>query len=194
MNILFRRMSNDKEIEDQIQNLIVMCIKSQDIHIQDKVIRSIPSTAEFFSKWFLSNRLIPSLNYFSLYLNNSVSRQLDFLACIEALSDRCDSNILNMLIATIRMCNMKHDAVINTVSRLVQRILMCDATRLRDRTVICTYLLNPLTLGLASSDLKTTQFEDLINTVRILIDIVEHLRNTESEMDSSHKNSFSSFA
>uniref|UniRef100_A0A1I8EU96 Protein kinase domain-containing protein n=1 Tax=Wuchereria bancrofti TaxID=6293 RepID=A0A1I8EU96_WUCBA len=36
MNILFRRMSNDKEIEDQIQNLIVMCIKSQDIHIQDK--------------------------------------------------------------------------------------------------------------------------------------------------------------
>ncbi|KAK6105619.1 Protein kinase domain family protein [Brugia pahangi] len=194
MNVLFRRMSNDKEIEDQIQDLIVMCIKSQDTHIQDKVIRSIPSTAEFFSKWFLSNRLIPSLKYFSLYLNNSISRQLDFLACIGALSDRCDSNILYTLIATIRMCNMKHDAIIYTVSRLVQRILMCDATRLRDRTVICTHLLNPLTLALASNGLKTTQFEDLINTVRILIDIVEHLRNTESEMDSANKNSLSSFA
>uniref|UniRef100_A0A0R3RDM7 Serine/threonine-protein phosphatase 4 regulatory subunit n=1 Tax=Brugia timori TaxID=42155 RepID=A0A0R3RDM7_9BILA len=38
MNVLFRRMSNDKEIEDQIQDLIVMCIKSQDTHIQVKII------------------------------------------------------------------------------------------------------------------------------------------------------------
>ncbi|KAM3722266.1 SCY1-like protein [Dirofilaria immitis] len=193
MSILFRRLSNDNEIEEQAQDLIIMCVKSQDVHIQGKVIRIIPSTAEFFSNWFLSNRLIPSFNYFSLYLEGDISRQLDFLACIGALSDRCDSKILNMLIATISMCNMKHSAIIHTVSRLVQRILICDATRLNDRAAISTYLLNPLTLGLASNDLKMTQFEDLINTVRILIDIIEHLRYIGSSMDSSHKTSLSSF-
>lgn len=76
---------------------------------------------------------------------------------------------------------------------MVQRILMCDAARLCDRTVICSYLLNPLTLGLASKDLKKAQFEDLINTVRILIDIVEHLKDAGSDTDSSQKNSLSSF-
>lgn len=70
---------------------------------------------------------------------------------------------------------------------------MCDATRLRDRAAICTYLLSPLILGLASNDLKTTQFEDLINTVRILIDVIEHLKNMGSDTDQSHKNSLSSF-
>uniref|UniRef100_A0A1I7VN19 SCY1 protein kinase n=1 Tax=Loa loa TaxID=7209 RepID=A0A1I7VN19_LOALO len=193
MDVLFRRLSDDKEVEDQIQDLIVMCVKSQDVHIQDKVIRSIPSTAEFLSSWFLSNRLIPSFNYFSSYLNGNISRQLDFLAFIGALSDRCDSNVLNMLIAAIPMCNMKHNAVIHTVSRLVQRILMCDPTRLRDRAAICTYLLSPLILGLASNDLRKAQFEDLISTVRILIDIIEHLRNIGSDKDLSHKNSLSSF-
>ncbi|MCP9262827.1 hypothetical protein DINM_006107 [Dirofilaria immitis] len=160
ISILFRRLSNDNEIEEQAQDLIIMCVKSQDVHIQGKVIRIIPSTAEFF---------------------------------LIALSDRCDSKILNMLIATISMCNMKHSAIIHTVSRLVQRILICDATRLNDRAAISTYLLNPLTLGLASNDLKMTQFEDLINTVRILIDIIEHLRYIGSSMDSSHKTSLSSF-
>ncbi|VDM92910.1 unnamed protein product [Onchocerca ochengi] len=154
MSVLFRRLSIDKEIEDQIQDLIITCVKSQDVHIQ---------------------------------------RQLDFLACIGALSDRCDSNVLNMLIATISMCNMKNSTVIHTISRLVQRILMRDATRLRDRAAISTYLLNPLTFGLASNDLKMSQFEDLINTVRILIDMIEHLRNMESDTDSLHKTSLSSF-
>ncbi|CAG9536002.1 unnamed protein product [Cercopithifilaria johnstoni] len=193
MNALFRRLSDDKEVEDLMQDLIIMCVKSQDIHIQDKLIRSIPTMAEFLSNRFLSNRLIPSFNYFSSYLDDDITRQLNFLACIGALSDNCDSNVLNMLIAAIPMCNMRHSVVIHTVSRLVQRILMYDATRLHDRVVICNYLLNPLTLGLASNDLKATQFEDLINTVRILIDIVEHLRNMRSNINSSRKNSASSF-
>uniref|UniRef100_A0A915PWK2 Protein kinase domain-containing protein n=1 Tax=Setaria digitata TaxID=48799 RepID=A0A915PWK2_9BILA len=192
MNVLFRRLS-DEEVEDQVQDLIVMCIKSQDVHIQGKVIRNIPLIAEFLPSWFLSNRLIPSFNYFSMYVNGDISRQLDFLACIGALSDRCDSNVLNKLIATISICNVQNSAVINAISRLVQRILMYDATRLRDRAMICTYLLNPLTLGLASNDLSTTHFEELINTIRILIDIIEHLRNTASDKDSTHKNSLSSF-
>ncbi|VDK83537.1 unnamed protein product [Litomosoides sigmodontis] len=115
--------------------------------------------------------------------------------------------MLNVLIAAISMCDIKHSAVVHTISRallilnksrccnigLVQRILMCDATRLCDRTVICSYLLNPLTLGLALKDVKKAQFEDLINTVRILLDIVEHLKDTVSDADSSHKNSLSSF-
>ncbi|KAL3997545.1 Protein kinase domain family protein [Acanthocheilonema viteae] len=193
MNVLFRRFSDNQEIIDEIQDLIVMFVKSQDVHIQEKVIRNIPSIAEFLSNWFLSNRLIPSFNYFSLYLNGGISRQLDFLACIGTLSDRCDSNVLNMLIAAIPMCNMKHSDVIHTVSRVVQRILMRDATRLRDRAAICSYLLNPMTLGLALNDLKAAQFEDLINTVRILIDIIEHLRDVESDRESSHRSSFSSF-
>ncbi|VBB33788.1 unnamed protein product [Acanthocheilonema viteae] len=141
MNVLFRRFSDNQEIIDEIQDLIVMFVKSQDVHIQ---------------------------------------RQLDFLACIGTLSDRCDSNVLNMLIAAIPMC-------------VVQRILMRDATRLRDRAAICSYLLNPMTLGLALNDLKAAQFEDLINTVRILIDIIEHLRDVESDRESSHRSSFSSF-
>lgn len=60
-------------------------------------------------------------------------------------------------------------------SGLVQRILTCDASRLRDRAVICAHLLNPLTLGLASNELSAAYFEELISTVRILIDIMERL-------------------
>lgn len=33
MNILFRRLSDEK-VEDQMQDLIVMCVKSEDVHIQ----------------------------------------------------------------------------------------------------------------------------------------------------------------
>lgn len=37
MNVLFRRLSNDKEVEDQMQDLIVMSVKSQDVLIQVKI-------------------------------------------------------------------------------------------------------------------------------------------------------------
>ncbi|VDN07663.1 unnamed protein product, partial [Thelazia callipaeda] len=154
-----------------------------------QVIRCIPSIAEFLPNWFLSRRLIPSFDCLSLYVNGNVSRQLDFLTCIGALSDRCDSSLLNMLIATISVCNVQHHAVLHAKSRLVQRILTCNAARLRDRGVICTYLLNPLTLGLASNDLNIAQFEDLINTVRILIDIIEYLRKNGSSTDCCHRSS-----
>lgn len=37
MNVLLRRLPNDKEVEGHIQDLIITCIKSQDIHIQVKI-------------------------------------------------------------------------------------------------------------------------------------------------------------
>lgn len=64
---------------------------------------------------------------------------------------------------------------------LVQRIITCDASRLRDRSLICVHLLNPLTLGLALKELSVTHFDDVISTVRILIDMVEQLRYETDE-------------
>ncbi|KHN71737.1 SCY1-like protein 2 [Toxocara canis] len=219
MAILFRRLSDDK-VEDQLQDLIIACIKSDDIHTQvpsnvtknnfcvrvgnrscinlpllcvqvrafwklDKTpghaIRGIPAVAEFIPNWFIVRRLLPAFESLTKFVHGNVSRQMDVLACIGALSDRCDWNMLQSLIATISICNMQHHAIIHAKSRLVQRMLTCDASRLRDRTVICTHLLSPLTLGLALNELSLAHFDDVLSTVRILIDVVEQLRYESDE-------------
>ncbi|VDM23961.1 unnamed protein product [Toxocara canis] len=180
MAILFRRLSDDK-VEDQLQDLIIACIKSDDIHTQGHAIRGIPAVAEFIPNWFIVRRLLPAFESLTKFVHGNVSRQMDVLACIGALSDRCDWNMLQSLIATISICNMQHHAIIHAKSRLVQRMLTCDASRLRDRTVICTHLLSPLTLGLALNELSLAHFDDVLSTVRILIDVVEQLRYESDE-------------
>uniref|UniRef100_A0A9J2P300 Protein kinase domain-containing protein n=1 Tax=Ascaris lumbricoides TaxID=6252 RepID=A0A9J2P300_ASCLU len=211
MAVLLRRLSDDK-VDDQLQDLLVMCIKSDDIHTQSadlnglfdyrqaicssgessvvclcgfsfqgQAVRNIPAVVEFLPNWFLARRLLPAFDSLTKYVQGNVSRQLDVLACIGALSDRCDWNTLKVLIPCVSICNMHHHAVIHAKSRLVQRIITCDASRLRDRSLICVHLLNPLTLGLALKELSVTHFDDVISTVRILIDMVEQLRYETDE-------------
>uniref|UniRef100_F1KT27 SCY1-like protein 2 n=1 Tax=Ascaris suum TaxID=6253 RepID=F1KT27_ASCSU len=180
MAVLLRRLSDDK-VDDQLQDLLVMCIKSDDIHTQGQAVRNIPAVVEFLPNWFLARRLLPAFDSLTKYVQGNVSRQLDVLACIGALSDRCDWNTLKVLIPCVSICNMHHHAVIHAKSRLVQRIITCDASRLRDRSLICVHLLNPLTLGLALKELSVTHFDDVISTVRILIDMVEQLRYETDE-------------
>ncbi|VDK42112.1 unnamed protein product [Anisakis simplex] len=185
MALLFKRLADDK-IEDQLQDLIITCIKSDDIHTQGQAVQGIPAVAEFLPNWFIARRLLPAFEAMNKFVHNNISRQLDVLACIAALSDRCDWNMLQLLISTISLCDMQHHAIIHAKSRLVQRILTCDASRLRDRSVICNHLLNPLTLGLALNDLSIAHFDDVLSTIRILIDIVEQLRYESNEQQQEH--------
>lgn len=58
----------------------------------------------------------------------------------------------------------------------VQKIIAHDATRLRNTEIICTYLLNPLTVGVGSYELSATQFQEILATIKILIELIEELR------------------
>lgn len=58
----------------------------------------------------------------------------------------------------------------------MQRILTCDASRLRDPFIIATYLLNPLVLGLGLKELSPAHFDDVLSSSRILLDVIEQLR------------------
>uniref|UniRef100_A0A915C377 Protein kinase domain-containing protein n=1 Tax=Parascaris univalens TaxID=6257 RepID=A0A915C377_PARUN len=185
MAVLLRRLSDDK-VDDQLHDLLVICIRSDDIHTQGQAVRNIPAAVEFLPNWFLVRRLLPAFDSLTNYVQGNVSRQLDVLACIGALSDRCDWNTLKVLIPCVSICSMHHHAVIHAKSRLVQRIITCDASRLRDRSLICVHLLSPLTLGLALKELSETHFDDVISTVRILIDMVEQLRYETDEHQQGH--------
>jgi hypothetical protein len=76
----------------------------------------------------------------------------------------------------------------NGVSGLVQRILTCDVSRLRDSLVIAHHLLNPLVLGLALPELSPAHFDDVMSSARILLDIVEQLRYESDEFKTKHEN------
>lgn len=51
MNVLLRRLRDDKEVEDQIQNLIVICAKSQDVYIQVKLFLNFLLIYKYFQKF-----------------------------------------------------------------------------------------------------------------------------------------------
>lgn len=97
---------------------------------------------------------------------------------------------LSSLLSCVSLCKMPHPVVVHAKSRLIQRIVTCDPSRLRDSEQICVHLLNPLITGLSSRGLSSAQFDDVLSSVRILLDIVEQLRY-ENE-DHKHFNEMSS--
>lgn len=98
------------------------------------------------------------------------------LVTIGHLSDRCDSATLHSLLSVASVCSALHPAIVHSKSRLVQRILTCDVSRLRDTQIISNHLLNPLVLGLALPEMSPAHFDDVMSSSRILLDITEQLR------------------
>ncbi|KAF8368684.1 hypothetical protein PRIPAC_86513, partial [Pristionchus pacificus] len=175
MSVLFRRMS-DEQVEDKLMELVVTSMKSEDSSMQSSAIRGIPTVAEFLPMHFVVRKLLPVIQTLPGYLHDNVPRQLDLLAALAALSDRCDPAALQQLTTCVSLCSAHHPVIIHAKSRLVQRVVTRDGSRLKDPPHVCFHLLNPLVVGLASRDLSPAHFDDVMSSIRILLDIVEQLR------------------
>ncbi|KAK5977049.1 hypothetical protein GCK32_019010, partial [Trichostrongylus colubriformis] len=103
-------------------------------------------------------------------------RQLDLLAGLAALSDRCDAASIQQLLSCVSLCSAHHPVIIHAKSRLVQRIVTRDPVRMKDASQVCVHLLNPLVIGLSCKELSSAHFDDVMSSVRILLDLVEQLR------------------
>uniref|UniRef100_A0A8R1E3X0 Protein kinase domain-containing protein n=3 Tax=Caenorhabditis japonica TaxID=281687 RepID=A0A8R1E3X0_CAEJA len=111
--------------------------------------------------------------------DTSLQRQLDLLAAVASLSDRCDANSLAQLFHCVSLCNSTHPVIVHAKSRIVQRLVTRDPNRLKDAHLFCVHLLNPLVMGLACKDLSVfncAHFDDVLSSVRILLDVLEQRR------------------
>ncbi|VDM83730.1 unnamed protein product [Strongylus vulgaris] len=88
------------------------------------------------------------------YLHDNVPRQLDLLAGLASLSDRCDTASLQQLLSCVSLCSAHHPVIIHAKSRLVQRIVTRDPVRMKDASQVCVHLLNPLVIGLSCKELR----------------------------------------
>ncbi|PAV85648.1 hypothetical protein WR25_08255 isoform D [Diploscapter pachys] len=153
LSVLFRRLTDEK-VEDKCMELIVHSIKSDDTSTQSSAIRGLPHIADFLPLAFITRKLFPAILSLPPYLHDNVPRQLDLLAALAALSDRCDPNSLQQLLTGVSLCSSHHPVIIHAKSRIVQRIVTRDPVRLRDSQLVCVHLLNPLVIGLANRDLR----------------------------------------
>ncbi|KAL3085801.1 hypothetical protein niasHT_034209 [Heterodera trifolii] len=173
--VIFRRL-NDEQVEDRCFDMLIHLLQGLDPHLKQSAVRSIPQIAEFVPAWFVNKRLIPVLQCQAPFFQEHIPRQIDLLVAVAHLSDRCDAQTLHYLLTVASVCSTLHPAIVHSKSRLVQRILTCDVSRLRDPLVIAHHLLNPLVLGLALPELSPAHFDDVMSSSRILLDIVEQLR------------------
>ncbi|CAJ0595984.1 unnamed protein product [Cylicocyclus nassatus] len=175
MSSLFRRLSDDK-VEDKCMELIVHSLRSDDSSVQSSAVRGLPHVADFLPAAFISRKLLPAIMCLPPYLHDNVPRQLDLLAGLASLSDRCDTASLQQLLSCVSLCSAHHPVIIHAKSRLVQRIVTRDPIRMKDASQVCVHLLNPLVIGLSCKELSSAHFDDVMSSVRILLDLVEQLR------------------
>ncbi|CAI5439456.1 unnamed protein product [Caenorhabditis angaria] len=175
MSVLFRRLSDDF-VEDRCLDVIIHSMKSEDTSLQSSAIRGIPNVAEYLPVKFIVKKLLPAIMCLPPFLHDNVPRQLDLLASLASLSDRCDAVNLIQLLQCVSLCSAQHPVIIHAKSRIVQRIVTRDPVRMRDAQQVCVHLLNPLVIGLACKDLSSAHFDDVLSSVRILLDIVEQRR------------------
>ncbi|CAI4230941.1 unnamed protein product [Auanema sp. JU1783] len=185
MSSMFRRLSDEK-VEDKCMDIIVHSLKSDDTSLQATTIRSLPHVTEFLPLTFICRRLMPAIMCLPPYLHDNVPRQLDLLVSLVSISDRCDAAALHDLLQCVSLCNSQHHAIVHAKSRLIQRIVTRDPVRLRDPQQICIHLLNPLCIGLSQKELTSAQFDDVMSSVRILLDIVEQIRYEEDDRHALH--------
>ncbi|CAB3410907.1 unnamed protein product [Caenorhabditis bovis] len=187
MSVLFRRLS-DEFVEDRCLEVIIHSLKSEDTSLQAASLRGIPHVAEYLPATFISKKLLPAIMCLPSFLHDNVPRQLDLLACLAALSDRCDANTLTQLLQSVSLCSAHHPVIIHAKSRIVQRIVTRDPVRLKDAHQVCIHLLNPLVIGLACKELSSAHFDDVMSSIRILLDIVEQRRyeTEERQMQPQH--------
>ncbi|KAF1770000.1 hypothetical protein GCK72_001817 [Caenorhabditis remanei] len=190
MSALFRRLS-DEFVEDKCLDVIILSLKSEDTSLQSSAVRGLPHVAEYLPISFITKKLLPTIMTLPPFLHENVPRQLDLLAALSALSDRCDVANIPQLFICISLCNSHHPVVVHAKSRIVQRLVMRDPNRLKDAQLFCIHLLNPLVTGLACKDLATftcAHFDDILSSVRILLDVLEQ-RRYEMEDRVEHKQS-----
>ncbi|CAJ0576069.1 unnamed protein product, partial [Mesorhabditis spiculigera] len=188
MAVLFRRLTDDK-VEDRLLDLIVHSLNCDDASMQSSAIRGIPPIADFLPSQYIIRRLLPSIHTLQPYLNDNVPRQLDLLVALAALSDKCDSLSLPHLISSVVICNSTHPVIIHAKSRLVQRVVTRDPSRLRNPMDVATHLLAPLVSGIASrfTELSPAHFDDVMSSIRILLDIIEQLRYENEDQHVKHR-------
>ncbi|NP_001335518.1 Protein kinase domain-containing protein [Caenorhabditis elegans] len=190
MSALFRRLS-DEFVEDKCLDVIILSLKSEDTSLQSSAVRGLPHVAEYLPVGFITKKLIPAIMGLPPFLHENVPRQLDLLAALAALSDRCDVSSIVHLFGCISLCNSSHPVIVHAKSRIVQRLVMRDPNRLKDSQLLSIHLLNPLVNGLACKDLSTfscAHFDDVLSSVRILLDVLEQ-RRYEMEDRQEHKQS-----
>ncbi|CAD6186095.1 unnamed protein product [Caenorhabditis auriculariae] len=187
MSVLFRRLSDDL-VEDKCMDLIVHSLKSDDTSVQSSAIRGLPHVADYLPLSFINKKLMPAFMCLPPYLHDNVPRQLDLLATLAQLSDRCDNASLQQLMQCVSLCSAHHPVIIHAKSRIVQRIVTRDPVRMRDAQQVCVHLLNPLVIGLSCRELSSAHFDDVMSSVRILLDVVEQLRyeNDDRQQQQQH--------
>ena len=158
---------------------------------QQSALRIIPYAVDYMSLNFVRANLIPLLLSLEKYFQDNIQRQVELLVAVAHLSDRCDAPTLQYLLTVSSICNSLHPSIVHSKSRksptsrvykdlehlgLVQRILHTDVSRLSDPLVISHHLLNPLILGLALPEMTSAHFDDVMSSIRILLDIIEQIR------------------
>uniref|UniRef100_A0A915DEV7 Protein kinase domain-containing protein n=1 Tax=Ditylenchus dipsaci TaxID=166011 RepID=A0A915DEV7_9BILA len=187
MATIFRRLS-DEQVEDSCFDLLVFYLSGSDPHLKQTALRTIPHIVDYIPLWFINKKLIPLFQSQACFFEDHIPRQIDLLVTIAHLSDRCDIATLHYLLTVATVCNALHPAIVHSKSRLVQRILTCDVSRLQDPLVIAHHLLNPLVLGLALPELSPAHFDDTLSSTRILLDIIEQLRYESDEFKQKSEN------
>ncbi|KAI6202819.1 Protein kinase domain-containing protein [Aphelenchoides besseyi] len=175
MNVIFRRLS-DEYVEDRCFEIVLTLLTGEDIQLKQSALRVVPAVSEYIPLWFINKKLIPALHSIGKFFDDHVPRQIDLLVAISHLSDRCDVATLNHLLSVVSLCNKVHPAIVHSKSRLVQRILTCDITRLRNPSAMTEHLLSPLIAGLSLNELSPSHFDDVMSSVRILLDVIEQIR------------------
>ncbi|KAE9420686.1 hypothetical protein Angca_006395, partial [Angiostrongylus cantonensis] len=194
MSSLFRRLSDDK-VEDKCMELIVHSLKSDDSSVQASLF--LPhSKGDLPPRDFDTRTVVDAGIGFPLarFDVDVVQRQLDLLAGLASLSDRCDASALPQLLSCVSLCSAHHPVIIHAKSRLVQRIVTGDPVRIKDASQICVHLLNPLVIGLSCRELRKkfnpfspAHFDDVMSSVRILLDLVEQLRYESDDRLQKHQ-------
>ncbi|KAE9556277.1 hypothetical protein FO519_000460 [Halicephalobus sp. NKZ332] len=175
LHVIFRKM-NDEEVEDRCYALLLGSLSGENNRLKQAALKIIPYAVDYMPLSFVRNKLISLFLSMEKYFQENTNRQVELLIAVAHLSDRCDAPTLQYLLTVSSVCNSLHPSIVHSKSRLVQRILHTDVSRLTDPLIITHHLLNPLILGLALPELTSAHFDDVMSSIRILLDIVEQLR------------------
>ncbi|PIO77228.1 putative D-tyrosyl-tRNA(Tyr) deacylase [Teladorsagia circumcincta] len=121
------------------------------------------------------NKTVTDQNLRSFVLENmsSLFRRLS--------DDKVEDKCMDLIVHSLRSDDSSVQASLfmynDSISAgLVQRIVTRDPVRMKDASQVCVHLLNPLVIGLSCKELSSAHFDDVMSSVRILLDLVEQLR------------------
>uniref|UniRef100_A0A7E4VCE4 Protein kinase domain-containing protein n=1 Tax=Panagrellus redivivus TaxID=6233 RepID=A0A7E4VCE4_PANRE len=184
--VIIRRL-NDEDVEDRCYALLLSSLSNESHVLKQSALKAIPASVDYMSFTFVRSKLIPLLLSMEAYFQDNIQRQVDLLTAVAHLSDRCDAPTLQYLLTLASVCSSVHPSIVHAKSRLVQQILHTDISRLTDSHVITQHLLNPLIVGLSLPELNSAHFDDVMSSVRILLDIIEQIRYESDDFNHSKR-------